>query len=214
MLLAFHCFEEKWESAINQYDSVGLNSRSDAFSYDVFLSFRGLDTLNGFTGYLYKALHDSGIHTFIDDKSIQRGEEITPTTVKAIEESRIAITVLSINYASSTYCLDELATILDCLKRKRLLVLPVFYYVDPRLVQLQKGSFGEALTKHEKRLKHDLEKLLKWKMALHQVAKLFFFHIDNGYPTLPVFYFQMRLSFTWIYDLVLKLEEKIIFNQP
>ncbi|XP_027924358.1 TMV resistance protein N-like, partial [Vigna unguiculata] len=178
LLLAFHCVEEEWESALN-HDSVGLESSSDAFSYDVFLSFRGLDTRYGFTGYLYKALHDSGIHTFIDDENLQRGEEVTPTTVKAIKESRIAITVLSVNYASSTCCFDELATILDCLKRKRLLVLPVFYYVDPTLVQLQKGSFGEALTKHEKRLKHDMEKLLKWKMLLHQVAKLFFFHIDH-----------------------------------
>ncbi|XP_047170943.1 disease resistance protein Roq1-like [Vigna umbellata] len=180
MLLACHCFEEEWKCAINENDPVGLESRSDAFCYDVFLSFRDLDTLYGFTGYLFKALHDSGIHTFIDDENLQRGEEITPTTVKAIEESRIAITVLSINYASSTWCLDELATILDCLKRERLLVLPVFYYVDPTQVQLQKGRFGEALTKHEERLKHNMEKSLKWKMALHQVANLFFFHIDHG----------------------------------
>jgi len=39
--------------------------------------------------------------------------------VKAVEESRIDITVLSINYASSTRCLDELATIIDWLKRKK-----------------------------------------------------------------------------------------------
>jgi len=30
MLLAFHCFEKEWESIINQYDSVGLESCSDA----------------------------------------------------------------------------------------------------------------------------------------------------------------------------------------
>ncbi|CAJ1952283.1 unnamed protein product [Sphenostylis stenocarpa] len=141
-------------------------------SYDVFLSFRGFDTLHGFTGYLYKALQDSGIHTFIDDESLQRGEEITPTTVKAIKESRIAIIVLSINYASSSFCLDELATILDYLKRKRLLVLPVFYNVDPIQVRYQRGSYGEALAKHEERLKDHMEKLEKWKMALHQVANL------------------------------------------
>jgi len=155
----------------------------------VFLSFRDLDTLYGFTGHLYKALHDSGIHTFIDDENLQRGEEITPTIVKAIEESRIAIIVLSINYASSTRCLDELATIHDCLKRKRLLVLPVFYYVDPSQVRSQKGSFGETLTKHKERLKHNTEKLVKWSMALHQVTDLFNFYIKHGYPTLPVFFY-------------------------
>ncbi|CAJ1970593.1 unnamed protein product [Sphenostylis stenocarpa] len=38
-----------------------------------------------------KALHDRGIHTFVDDEELQGGEEITPALVKAIEESRIAI---------------------------------------------------------------------------------------------------------------------------
>ncbi|RZC09382.1 hypothetical protein D0Y65_015916 [Glycine soja] len=158
---------------------VGLESYSEAFNYDVFLSFRGSDTLHGFTGYLYKALHDIGIHTFIDE-DLKRGEEITQEIVQAIEESRIAIIVLSINYASSSFCLDELATILDCLKRKRLLVLPVFYNVDHSQVRLQEGSYGEALVKHEESLKHSMEKLEKWKMALHQVANLSDFKIKHG----------------------------------
>ena len=105
-----------------------------------------------------------------------------------IEESRIAIIVLSINYASSSFCLDELATILDCLKRKRLLVLPVFYNVDHSQVRMQEGSYGEALVKHEESLKHSMEKLEKWKMALHQVANLSDFKIKHGYSTLPIFF--------------------------
>ncbi|XP_027924366.1 toll/interleukin-1 receptor-like protein [Vigna unguiculata] len=104
--------------------------RSPAFTYDVFLSFRGEDTRHGFTGNLYKALCDGGIHTFIDDEDLQSGEEITPALAKAIEESRIAIVVLSHNYASSSFCLDELATILHC-HTQGLLVLPLFYKVHP-----------------------------------------------------------------------------------
>uniref|UniRef100_A0A0R0JM17 TIR domain-containing protein n=1 Tax=Glycine max TaxID=3847 RepID=A0A0R0JM17_SOYBN len=158
---------------------VGLESYSEAFNYDVFLSFRGSDTLHGFTGYLYKALRDSGFHTFIDE-DLNRGEEITPAIVKAIEESKIAIIVLSINYASSSFCLDELATIRDCLERKRMLVLPVFYNVDHSQVRMQEGSYGEALVKHEESLKHSMEKLEKWKMALHQVANLSDIKIKHG----------------------------------
>ena len=94
------------------------------FGYDVFLSFRGGDTRHGFTGNLYKALCNRGIHTFIDDEELQSGEEITPALQKSIEESRIAIVVLSQNYASSSFCLDELVVILDC-KNKGLLVIPV-----------------------------------------------------------------------------------------
>jgi len=99
------------------------------FGYDVFLSFRGEDTRYGFTGNLYKALRDRGIHAFIDDEELQRGDEITAALMKAIEESRIAIVVLSTNYASSSFCLNELATILHC-QTKGLLVIPLFYKVN------------------------------------------------------------------------------------
>ncbi|RZB61111.1 TMV resistance protein N [Glycine soja] len=59
------------------------------FTYDVFLSFRGEDTRYGFTGNLYKALYDKGIHTFIDEE-LQRGDKITSTLEKAIQESGIS----------------------------------------------------------------------------------------------------------------------------
>ncbi|XP_061353640.1 TMV resistance protein N-like [Gastrolobium bilobum] len=149
------------------------------FTYDVFLNFRGLDTRHGFTGNLYKALNDRGIHTFIDDERIQRGEEITSSLANAIEESRIAIPVFSKNYASSSFCLDELVMIIDCIKAKGRLVLPIFYDLDPSHVRHQSGSYGEALAKHEERFKHNkeefnenMERLVKWKMALKQAANL------------------------------------------
>jgi len=168
---------------------MALGSCSFSFNYDVFLSFRGADTRHGFTGNLYKALDDRGIYTFIDDEELQSGEEITPALLKAIQESRIAITVLSINYASSSFFLDELAYILECFKSKNLLVVPVFYKVDPSDVRHQEGSYGEALAKHEERFNHNMEKLEYWKKALHQVANLSGFHFKHGYHTLPIFYF-------------------------
>ena len=58
--------------------------------YHVFLSFRGPDTRKTFTDNLYAALVRKGIVTFRDDENIERGE--------AIEQSRIAIVVLSKNY--------------------------------------------------------------------------------------------------------------------
>ena len=161
----------------------------------MFLSFRGEDTRHGFTGHLYKALHDKGIHTFIDDEKLQRGEEITRALMEAIQDSRVAITVLSEHYASSSFCLDELATILHCDQRKRLLVIPVFYKVDPSDVRHQKGSYGEALAKLETRFQHDPEKLQKWKMALKQVADLSGYHFKEGYDTILIF---LLYSFCWI----------------
>ncbi|MED6143249.1 hypothetical protein PIB30_004335 [Stylosanthes scabra] len=151
-----------------------------AWKYDVFISFRGQDTRYGFTGNLCNALCRKGIHTFIDDEELQRGDEITPSLLSAIQESRIAIIVLSPNYASSSFCLDELVHILHCIKGKNRLVLPVFFEVDPCDVRHQRNSFGEAMAKHEKRFKDDLNKVQKWKEALHQVANLSGYHFKHG----------------------------------
>ena len=93
--------------------------------YDVFLSFRAEDARSGFTNHLYHALCEKGIHTFIDNK-LERGKEITPTLLQTIDDSSIAIVILSVNYASSTFCLDELVKILECNKQKGQLALPIF----------------------------------------------------------------------------------------
>ncbi|KAL2334991.1 hypothetical protein Fmac_016204 [Flemingia macrophylla] len=148
-------------------------SFSHGCQYDVFLSFRGSDTRHGFISHLYKALCDKGIHTFIDDEELQRGEEITPSLLKAIQESRIAMPVLSQNYASSTFCLDELVHILACSKEKGRLVLPVFYDIDPSHVRHQRGTYQEALNTHH-------NKLQKWRNALRQVANLSGYHFKHG----------------------------------
>ncbi|XP_017439629.1 disease resistance protein Roq1-like isoform X1 [Vigna angularis] len=155
---------------------MAVTSPSQAYSYDVFLNFRGSDTRQGFTGFLYKALLDSGIHIFIDDEGIQSGKIITPELKEAIEKSRIAITVLSTNYASSSFCLDELEIILDCFKRTKLLVLPVFYKVPPSHVRHQQGSYGEALARLEEGLHH---KMKNWKKALKKVANHSGFHFED-----------------------------------
>ncbi|CAJ2638896.1 unnamed protein product [Trifolium pratense] len=135
-------------------------------TYDVFLSFRGEDTRYGFTGNLYHALHQKRIKTFIDDEI---GEQISPTIFKAIDESRMAIIVFSKNYASSKWCLQELAKIMGCFKDKELVVFPVFYNVDPSEVRNQTGSYGQQLAKHEEKMKEEVQ---GWRFALREAANL------------------------------------------
>lgn len=84
--------------------------------YDVFLSFRGDDTRHQFASYLYEGLHEKQIITFMDHR-LERGDEFSPTLRKVIEESMISVAVFSENYATSTWCLDELVQILECKKR-------------------------------------------------------------------------------------------------
>ena len=99
------------------------SSINHQYKYDVFLSFKEDDTRMDFTSHLNGFLKLKGIHTFIDDE-LPRGEEISTELLKAIESSRSSIIVFFENYASSTWCLDELVKILEC-KKSGQMVLPV-----------------------------------------------------------------------------------------
>lgn len=110
---------------------------------DVFLSFRGEDTRNTFTSHLHKALLDSKIETFVDGR-LERGDEISCTLLRAIEQSKLSVIILSENYASSKWCLDELVHILQCKEMNGQIVLPVFYHVSPSDVRKQRGRYMQV----------------------------------------------------------------------
>ena len=140
--------------------------------YDVFLSFRGEDTCCKFIDHLYHALVVKEIITFRDDKELKMGEPISLEILEAIEKSRIAVIIFSENYASSTWCLEELAQIVECRDRGILIVLPIFYHVEPTDMRHQKNTFAEAFAKHEKRFEENPKKVQKWRAALTNVANL------------------------------------------
>jgi hypothetical protein len=169
------------------------SSSTRRWRHDVFLSFRGEDTRFGFTSHLYQALCDKGFNTFIDD-NLHRGEEISKELLETIESSMISIVVFSKNYASSTWCLDELVKIVECRKNNGQLVLPVFYKVDPSEVRKQDRDFGVALAKHEENFKNNMDKVQSWRTTLNEVGCLSGWHYDNvyvshDYPMLFFFFF-------------------------
>ncbi|XP_028760603.1 putative disease resistance protein At4g11170 [Neltuma alba] len=159
---------------------AGSSSVTRRWSYDVFLSFRGKDTRLNFVSHLYESLRQSGIRTFIDDESLDAGKEIRPSLFEAIKESRIAIIIFSQNYATSTFCLDELVQIIECFKEESRLVCPVFYHVDPSYVRHQTGSYGHALADLQSRPGIKDETLRKWRWALSQAADLSGWHFQLG----------------------------------
>ncbi|KAL6182236.1 hypothetical protein ACLB2K_043659 [Fragaria x ananassa] len=149
------------------------SSAAPRWKYDVFLSFRHEDTGRGFTSYLYNELQKREIKTFMDEMILDRGDGISQVILEAIQESRFAIVVLSENYASSSWCLDELTQIIQCMDFKETVVLPVFYHLDPSDVRHQRGAYGHAFVEHEQRFGDQTERLRKWKDALLTVSDFF-----------------------------------------
>ncbi|KAJ9558779.1 hypothetical protein OSB04_013393 [Centaurea solstitialis] len=126
--------------------------------YDVFLSFRGFNTRSSFTDHLYNTLGNANITTFLDDEEIETGVPLKLELASAIKASRASIIVLSKNYASSTWCLDELVLILEQqLRSPNYFVIPIFYHVEPTDVRKQQNSFGEAMAKHKQRMEAEAE---------------------------------------------------------
>ena len=144
--------------------------------YDVFLSFCGVDTRNSFTAHLYVALNGQGIITFRDDEKLERGKHISQELLKAIEESRFAIVVISKNYAYSRWCLIELAKIVECMKEKKLTVLPVFYHVDPSDVRNCRFNFD---LRNQMGTIVNIDDVQAWKAALKEFGNIAGWHVQD-----------------------------------
>nr|GEX22810.1 retrotransposon protein, putative, Ty1-copia subclass [Tanacetum cinerariifolium] len=162
-------------------DVIFNSSSANDPKYDIFLSFRGIDTRNTFTAYFHKDLKEANYETFYDDEEIEFRKPLKEELVNGIKASRASVIVLSENYASSTWCLEELALILDQYRTSNHIVFPIFYHVEPIDVRKQQKSFGNAMEKHKRRMEAETnveeksqlaEKMGIWKKALTQVANL------------------------------------------
>jgi hypothetical protein len=147
--------------------------------HDVFLSFRGEDTRVGFTSHLYAALDRKQIRTFIDYQ-LRRGDEISASLLRTIEEAKLSVIVFSENYASSKWCLEELAKIFERRRNNGQIVIPVFYQVDPSHVRNQTGSFGDAFARLIKKKALTMDKEQSFRDALKDTATLSGWTLGNS----------------------------------
>nr|GEV27161.1 Toll/interleukin-1 receptor (TIR) domain-containing protein [Tanacetum cinerariifolium] len=69
---------------------------------------------------------------------------ISDELIEAIEDSKFFIIVFSKNYASSSWCLEELVKIMDCRKGFGHTAYPVFYDVEPTEVCKQSGCLDHG----------------------------------------------------------------------
>ena len=147
---------------------MASSSSTSRIRYDVFLSFRGEDTRDNFAYYLYKALLEKGIHTFRDDDEIEGGQKVMAELMDSIEESKCSVIVISKNYASSTWCLNELVKILERGKLGQKIYV-TFYRVDPSDVRKQAGEFGKGFSQAVSKNQPSAQ---KWKDALVEIVGL------------------------------------------
>ncbi|XP_056163795.1 disease resistance protein L6-like [Syzygium oleosum] len=147
--------------------------------YQVFLSFRGPDTRCGFTNCLYVVLKDAGIRVFIDDEDLRSGERISDNLLRAIDDSKVYIPVFSKNYASSHWCLRELAKMVENTSKSKAgnkkVILPIFYNVEPDDVKLKTMLYNEAISNLEQKMEDQKKKFSSddvetWRQALKKVG--------------------------------------------
>ncbi|XP_039164241.1 disease resistance protein RPV1-like isoform X3 [Eucalyptus grandis] len=154
----------------------GSNSQAlSGHSYDVFLSFRGPDTRYQFTDCLYNNLEEAGIIIYRDTESLPVGKKIREL-LPAIEDSKIYIPIFSKTYASSPWCLRELAHMVECTSKsnENKEILPIFLDVEPDVVKLRTNElepnlYRQALSEHQKEFSAEVK---SWEKALIEVGKI------------------------------------------
>ncbi|KAK3436790.1 hypothetical protein EUGRSUZ_C01422 [Eucalyptus grandis] len=166
-------------------DYEGGTKKIEGNDYEVFLSFRGKDTRKGFTDYLYTSLVDARVHVFRDDNELRVGEEIGPELFHSITQSKISIPIISEDYASSKWCLHELAHMLKCKRNGGQTVLPIFYKVEPSQLRNPSGRLRDAINAHKKKLGKIVAE--EWEQVLKEVSCLKGLEsekVENGYTVL------------------------------
>ncbi|XP_062018477.1 uncharacterized protein LOC133734875 isoform X1 [Rosa rugosa] len=166
--------------AIKNLASTPSWSSSCRQKHDVFLSFRGKDTRLNFLDHLYDALIQCRISTFRDDKDLVKGMSIRKQLEKAIEGSKVWVVIVSPNYASSKWCLDELLKILECRKaskvgKKNKSLMKAFAEYEEQAhtsVNGDKSYKGEASLRNKKNItNHNKRKMGELRLGVNYGGK-------------------------------------------
>ncbi|KAK3433566.1 hypothetical protein EUGRSUZ_D01450 [Eucalyptus grandis] len=134
---------------------------------EVFLTFHP-DTRPGFAAYLYGSLVGAGIRVLRDDHPYLIGTHVNQGILNAIHHCKILIPILSENFASSQWCLDNLAEMVDCKRKKGQKILTIFYKVKFSDVKNISGSFGKNMLEHKEKVRPLVYG--RWEEALDEIT--------------------------------------------
>ncbi|XP_031378231.1 TMV resistance protein N-like [Punica granatum] len=141
-----------------------MDPEASESDYDVFLSFRGPDTRQGFTDVLYDYMDKAGIRVFRDDDELMIGDKIE-MILQAIGASQLCVPIFSETFASSKWCLREVYRMVRLKKE----IVPIFYKVSPDDVKLKTPMYSKFIEEHE--VKYGKKRVEKWKDALRASAQ-------------------------------------------
>lgn len=141
-----------------------MASEMSKFNYDVFLSFRGPDTRQGFADVLHKGMVMASIRVFKDDRELEVGDRID-TILEAVNNSQLCVPIFSETFASSKWCLLEVAKMVHMKKT----IVPIFYKVSSDDVKLKTEKYMKSMKEHE--TKYAKEEVEEWKGALKAAAQ-------------------------------------------
>ncbi|ESQ36975.1 hypothetical protein EUTSA_v100028561mg, partial [Eutrema salsugineum] len=139
------------------------------------------------TIHILKELKIKGIDPFVDN-DIERNKAISPALIKAIRG----------NYASSTWCLNELVEIMKGMDELGQIVMTIFYEVDPYDVKKQTRDFGKVFRKTCAGKTN--EDIGKWRQALSKIATIAVgmgAHMEKMKPVLCLESNEVRMIGIW-----------------
>eukprot|EP01018_Ginkgo_biloba_P008223 Gb_30989 [translate_table: standard] len=135
--------------------------------YHVFLSFRGPDVRKTLVDHLFESLTAAGVHVFLDNERLEKGENIEFSLRQAVEDTEIHIPIFSPDYAESYWCLEEVTQ----MSKSKGLLIPLFYDVEPSDVRYpRKGRYAKAFEQHYSKGRYSTDTIAAWEKALFEVS--------------------------------------------
>ena len=102
--------------------------------HEVFISVQNDDPSKYIADMIDRSLTLRGVPTFKDERKLrvtQKGTNLGRALKDAIGMSKISIVLLSRDYVYSRWCLEELVAIMQHRQNWGLIVLPIFYEMEP-----------------------------------------------------------------------------------